>query len=106
MTEQQMSALCIAGCIAFFAITIPPTGICPSPVGQASGITAPPTNVGVFIRPSIVESTYCTFAISSSVSAFMFLKNATGSLCGSIIAGLTFFKYSIKMSLLKLFSLA
>ncbi len=64
--------------MAFLATTTPPTGIVPAgPVGQASGITAPFTTVGVFINTFMELTTDSTFVSSNSFSAFMLMLKST-----------------------------
>jgi hypothetical protein len=71
--EQQISAECMPGWMAFLAATTPPTGIVPGaePEGHASGITDPATMVGTRISSRMWRSTDAMFSASIGSSALM-----------------------------------
>lgn len=77
--EQQMSAECIPGWMAFSAATTPPTGIVPAadPAGQASGMMAPARIVGTRISSIMWRSTAAILASSSGCSAEMLMRCAS-----------------------------
>ena len=78
--EQQMSAECMPGRIAFRAATTPPTGIVPTlPDGHASGMIAARSTTGTRSTTSIVSRSLATFSRSSKVSAVMFHSHGAGS---------------------------
>ena len=74
--------------MARHAATTPPTGMVPTgPAGQASGITAPATTVGVRMSPCIVRRTCSTLSASSGVVAAMFSCQASGSARKGTVGG-------------------
>ena len=96
ITEQQISAEWNPGCMAFLATTTPPTGMIPSlPVGQASGIKAPFSRVGVFISFFMVAITLLTLSSSNSFSGWILTTKSAGILFSGIGSGsLNCSKYS------------
>ncbi len=83
--EQQMSAECMPGWMAFSAATTPPTGMVPGvfSAGQASGMMAPARTVGTRISSAMWASTAATFAASASPSGTMLRWNGTAPVAWS-----------------------
>ena len=79
--EQQMSAECAPGMMAFSTAMTPPTGIVPGPppTGQASGMITPRLITGMCNSSVMLSRTLITLSASSEVSASIASARGAGS---------------------------